>query len=149
MSKYDPLSERLAAHSADEWRPSFSELESVLGFALPKAARSGRAWWANDPAKTQCRAWSAQGWEIGDVDHVAGEVFFRRAPVAAPEVQPPAMLKAAEAASAQMHANRAVGVTAMVAAGVAVVAGLGAMVVRAAMRRRKDAPPQGELPRSG
>lgn len=134
MSKYDPLSERLAAHPADEWRPSFSELESVLGFPLPKVARAGRAWWANDPAKSHSRAWVAQGWEIGDVDQLTGQVVFRRSP--AREIQPPVMRKAAEAASAQMHTNRAVGATAMVAAGIAVVAGLGAMVVRAVMRRR-------------
>jgi hypothetical protein len=137
MSKYDSLSQRLAAHPTDEWRPSFSELESVLGFPLPKAARTGRAWWVYDPAKRHCRAWAAEGWEIGDVDHLAGQVVFRRGPATAREIQPPVMRKAAEAASAQMHTNRKLGATAVVAAGAAVVAGLGAMLVRAALRRSK------------
>ena len=42
MSKYDPLSDRLAGHPASEWRANFAELEEVLGFPLPKAARTGR-----------------------------------------------------------------------------------------------------------
>lgn len=152
MSKYNPLGDRLAAHSGDEWGASFSELEAMLGFPLPKAAQSGRAWW-NDPDKSHSRAWSAQGWEVGDVDHSARRVVFRRgvvspaalmrattveplpksAPAPASEVQPPVMREAAETASAKMHANRKLGAGAIVAAGLAVVAGLGAML----LRRRK------------
>jgi hypothetical protein len=160
MNKYNPLADRLAAHSGDEWGASFSELEAVLGFALPKAAQSGRAWWGNDPDKSHSRAWAAQGWEVGDVDHAAQRVVFRRGggsgavlaqaappPIAKPapvtaratspvgEVQPPALRDAAEAASAKMHRNRALGATAIVTAGVAVLAGLGAMVLRGVRRR--------------
>jgi len=132
MSKYQPLSDRLAARLGDEWPTSFSELEAVLGFPLPKAARAGRAWWANDPVRPHSRAWAAQGWEVGEVDHAAERVVFRRgaAPTAAQEVQPPAMREAAESASARMHATRKLGAAAVVAAGVAVVAGIGALVMR-------------------
>lgn len=149
MSKYNPLADRLAAHSGDEWGASFSELEAVLGFPLPKAAQSGRAWW-NDPDKSHSRAWAAQGWEVGDVDHSARRVVFRRGavspaalmratsveplprtePAPASEIQPPALRKASEAASAKTRRNRALGAGAVVAAGVAVVAGLGAMLLR-------------------
>jgi hypothetical protein len=83
MSKYNPLADRLAAHTGDEWGASFSELEAVLGFPLPKAAQSGRAWWTNDPDKSHSRAWAAQGWEVGDVDHSARRVVFRRGAVSA------------------------------------------------------------------
>jgi hypothetical protein len=134
MSKYKPLSDRLAVHPAEEWRASFSELESVLGFPLPKAARSSRAWWA----KNHGRAWVGEGWVLGDVDQ-AGEVavFRREVPVSAPAVvQPPVMDEASETASAATRASRALGVTAMVTAGVAVVAGLGALLVRGVLRRR-------------
>lgn len=135
MSKYSPLSEHLAAHPADEWRPSFSELESVLGFPLPKAARFGRSWWANDPEKSHSRAWTVHGWVVGDVDPAARRVEFRRgARLFQPATQPAAMREAAEAASAQMHATRKMGAAAMVAGGVAVLAGLGAVVLKA-MRR--------------
>lgn len=138
MSKYTPLSEHLAGHPTDEWRPSFSEVENVLGFALPKAARYGRTWWANDPEKSHSRAWTVHGWVVGDVDQSARRVLFRRGSRLAPDtVQPQAMLEAAEAASAQMHVNRKLGAAAMVTAGVAVVAGLGAMIARAALRRSK------------
>ena len=146
MSKYQPLSERLAASPGDEWRASFSELESVLGFPLPKAARTSRGWWANDSGKAHSRAWSAHGWAVGDVDHAAGRVVFRRGAALAPaaeltpapsgKVQPPAMREAAESASTQMRLNRALGATALVTAGLAVVAGLGAIVVRGMTRRR-------------
>jgi hypothetical protein len=125
MSKYDPLSARLAAHPAEEWRASFSELESVLGFPLPKAARVGRAWWSDDPVKTHSRAWTLHGWSVDDVDHAAEQVVFRRggeASAAAPEVAPSRTPKP--------------GALALVAAGVAVLAGLGALAARAVVRRR-------------
>ena len=155
MSKYNPLADRLAAHTGDEWGASFSELEAVLGFPLPKAAQTGRAWW-NDPGKSHSRAWMAHGWEVGDVDHSARRVVFRRGavspaallraasveplpnePAPASEVQPPALREASEAASSKMHRNRALGAGAMVAAGAALAAGLGAMLLRGKGRRRK------------
>jgi hypothetical protein len=124
MSKYDSLSQRLAAHPTDEWRPSFSELESVLGFPLPKAARVGRAWWSDDPVKTHSRAWTLHGWSVDDVDHAAEQVVFRRG--GAPPV-------AREAAPSRTPDS---GALAIVAAGVAVLAGLGALAARAVVRRR-------------
>jgi len=170
MSKYQPLSEHFARHGGDEWQASFGELEAVLGGPLPKAARTSRSWWANDAAKSHSRAWAAHGWEVGDVDHAAERVVFRRggasgatlvqaaglqplaqegAPSSAapsrpePEanttasaVQPPVMREAAESASSRMHATRALGATAIVTAAAAVVAGLGALAMRAIGRRR-------------
>ena len=50
MSKYKPLSERLSRHKADRWSASFAELEEVLGFPLPKAARDQNAWWRGGDA---------------------------------------------------------------------------------------------------
>ncbi|MDB5445707.1 MAG: hypothetical protein JWQ97_1024 [Phenylobacterium sp.] len=148
MSKYQPLSERLAASPGDEWLTSFAELEGLLGFPLPKTARTSRTWWANDPQKAHSRSWAAHGWAVGDVDHAAERVMFRRGaasadlpptnlvPAPSRDVQPPAMRKAAESASMQMHVKRALGESAMVMAGLAVVAGLGALLVRSVMRRR-------------
>lgn len=136
MSKYATLSAHLRAHPGDEWRASFTELEEVLGFGLPKAARAGRHWWSNDPAKRHSRAWVEHGWRVGDVDHAAGHVIFRRSPASPREVQPPAMHAAAESASARMHAARAASRTALVTAGAAVV-GLGVLAVRALMRRSR------------
>ena len=137
MSKYHTLSERFAARSGDDWRASFAELEGALGFSLPKAARAGRAWWANDPAKAHSRAWTSHGWAVGDVDLAGESVVFRRIAEAPTEVQPPVMRDAAESASARMHATRALGLTAIVTAGAALVGGLGALIARAVMRRSR------------
>jgi hypothetical protein len=147
MNKYQLLSDHLAASSGDEWLASFSELEAVLGFPLPKAARTGRSWWTNDLGKSHSRAWAAKGWHVGDVDHAAQEVLFRRGalPAAARAetahssrgVQPPAMREAAETASARNRTTRTLGAAAMVTAGVAVVAGLGAMLARGVTRRSR------------
>ena len=68
MGKYDPLSARLAGHAGQEWRASFAELEDVLGFPLPKGARSGKAWWKNDARTPHSRAWADGGWEAAKVD---------------------------------------------------------------------------------
>jgi hypothetical protein len=93
MSKYQPLSDHLAASPGDEWLTSFAELETVLGFPLPKAARSSRTWWANDPEKSHSRAWAVHGWEVGDVDHAAERVVFRRGGASALALQAAAQLK--------------------------------------------------------
>jgi hypothetical protein len=127
MSKYDPLSARLAAHPAEEWRASFSELESVLGFPLPKAARVGRAWWSDDPGKTHSRSWTLHGWSVDDVDHAGEQVVFRRSAAAPAEPAAPVV------ASVRMQKP---GALAIAAAGAAVLAGLGLLAARLVGRRR-------------
>jgi hypothetical protein len=173
MSKYQPLSDRLRGHPADEWRASFSELEDVLGFPLPKGART-RAWWDADGAKPHSRSWSAQGWQAHEVDPALGLVTFRRGGISPAVVEavaglqpvgdlsgieppesslpgpPSAALSGAPslksltqdpaedepAASERWTARttRIVGATAL-AAGAALVAGIGALAVRAVGRR--------------
>ena len=140
MSKYNPLSARLAGHAGPEWRASFAELEEVLGFPLPKGARTGRTWWRNDAAAPHARAWSEAGWEAGDVDHVAGLVTFRKIaapePTGAGEFQPPtpaaddtpAIFKRLEATPKWNLA--------LVAGGLAIAAGLSLFAIRGWTRRR-------------
>lgn len=144
MSKYTQLSERLAGHPGDEWRASFAEIEEVLGFPLPKAARA-RSWWANTEDRPHSRAWTSRGWQA-EMDQASGAVTFRRPvsepalqgapePVASPvepvfdEVQPLAMKVAAEEASIRSRLP-GWGLTAAIAAGAAAVAGIGALVWR-------------------
>ena len=138
MSKYNPLTARLAGHAGPEWRASFAELEAVLGFPLPKGARSGKAWWKNDPAAPHSRAWTEGGWEACEVDQAAGLVTFRKAaaPASAGAAvsQPPAVAEE-PAILTRLDAAPKWGV-AMLAGGVALAAGLGALAIRAAMRRR-------------
>ena len=128
MSKYQPLTDRLAGQTGPEWRATFAELEALLGQALPKAART-RAWWKTGP-------WTGAGW-TAEADPAAGAVTFRNAagseppaaqlPVATDE---PPILKRLEVGPGWG--------TALVLGGVAVVAGIGALVFRGMRRKGQD-----------
>lgn len=135
MSKYEPLSARLADQSRAEWRATFPELEKVLGFALPKAARS-RPWWKSG---AHAKAWSDVGWTVAEVDPAAGLVTFRRTasaaePAAAAPAAPPAMADEPPILK-RLEAGSGWGVALMLG-GVAVVAGIGALAVRGMMRKK-------------
>jgi hypothetical protein len=143
MSKYNPLSARLAGHAGPEWRASFAEIEEVLGFPLPRGARSGQIWWRNTGAQPHQRAWTAGGWEVGDVDHATGLVTFRRkAAGAAPPAPNPATRPAQPPAAAdEPPILSRLEVTpkwtfALVATGLTIAAGLSVFAVRGWMRRR-------------
>jgi hypothetical protein len=137
MSKYDPLTARLAGHDGAEWRANFKELEEVLGFGLPKAAHSAKAWWHNTGAQPHQRAWTGAGWEVVDIDQAQGRVTFARKKAAAPasqSLQPSAMASDEPAILQRLDASPKWG-AAMIFGSVAVVAGLGALAV-ARLRRR-------------
>ena len=130
MSKYRPLSDHLSALTGDEWRPSFGEIEAVLGAPLPKAAQQ-RAWWIGDD-KSHQRAWLDHDWTIAEAGD--GSVTFRR--TVAHEVQPPALKAAAEIASTSAHVRQTAGIAAVVGGALALVAGLG-LVAAKALKGRK------------
>jgi hypothetical protein len=139
MSKYNPLSARLAGHAGPEWRASFTEIEDVLGFPLPRGARSGKIWWRNTGAQPHQRAWIGAGWETADVDQAGGAVTFRRkaassAPVVESPVQPPAV--ADEPAILSRLEATPKWTFALVATGLTIAAGLGVFALRGWMRRR-------------
>jgi len=128
MSKYLPLSERLARETADQWRPTLAEIEAVLGFPLPKAAQQA-AWWGGASDKPHHRAWLDQGWRAGDMDRADGTVTFHRDPTAGlppPPVEAPPVVEA----------HRGVGGMALIGAGVAVIAGIGLLAARLMKGRR-------------
>ena len=84
-SKYQRLYTHLCGLAAQEWRTSFSEIESLLGFALPASARLHRPWWSNQPAgngHSQALSWSAAGWETAEVDMEAETLLLQRKPTA-------------------------------------------------------------------
>ena len=76
--KYRKLHSHLCGLTAGEWRTSFADIEAVLGNKLPPAARTHRAWWANDVTHTHGRAWLAAGWETAEVKMGAETLLFRR-----------------------------------------------------------------------
>lgn len=139
MSKYKPLSDRLSSHGAHEWRASFAEIEEVLGFPLPKTARSGQSWWGDDK-----RAWREHGWRADEIDHDGGYVTFKRdgqttAAVAESVVmpdEPQTEVKAVHGATAPPLPPGRRSRTGPIVAGVAVAAGVAAFLARRLMRRR-------------
>lgn len=131
MSKYRPLSDRLSQEAADEWRPTFAEIEEVLGFPLPKAAQQS-AWWSGGE-KPHHKAWTGEGWEIGGFDKVSG-VHFRRAPPI--PLNAGAMEPTRPEPISRSQVQRAVGGVAMVGGALAVLAGIGVLGAKLLGKRR-------------
>ena len=58
---------------------SFSEVERVLGFGLPRSARNYNAWWGNNLYRSRHSwAWLEAGWETRDLDIDGESVWFVR-----------------------------------------------------------------------
>lgn len=144
MSKYKPLSDRLAGHGSHEWRASFAEIEEVLGFPLPKSARSSGSWWGDSK-----RAWREHGWRADDIDHSGGYVTFKRdgqtTAAVAESIVMPEVSQAEEPLTADRDAHGAIAPpmppgrrrrTGPIVAGVAVAAGVAAFLARRMLRRR-------------
>ena len=78
--KYRNLYTHLCGLPAREWRTTFSEIESMLGFELPPSARLHRPWWANqgaDNGHSHALAWGVAGWETAEVDMNAETLLLR------------------------------------------------------------------------
>jgi hypothetical protein len=60
-AEYQPLHKYLDGRFADTVVLTFADLEALLGFALPEAARFEPAWWSNDESSAagspQSGAW--------------------------------------------------------------------------------------------
>lgn len=79
MGKYEPLQQFLSEQKRSELRVSFSDVERILGFSLPKSAFEYPAWWSNDAkGHSHSRAWLKAGWKTGQVDLEGKKVTFRR-----------------------------------------------------------------------
>ena len=80
--KYAPLYRHLSTRTGSHWRASFSEIEAILGFELPRSARLYRPWWANqkrDAGHSHALAWQAAGWRTRKVDLEMEALVFARA----------------------------------------------------------------------
>ena len=80
MSRYQPLADFLAAKKADRWDASFEDVETRLGFPLPKSAHLYPAWWANQAGggHSQTEGWRSVGWKTAGLDLQAKRVRFER-----------------------------------------------------------------------
>ena len=80
MRKYDKLQSHLMTAITDRLRVRFSEIEQLLGFALPGSARRHPAWWANDSNPDRhSSAWLSAGWKTEELDLGSEQVTFVRA----------------------------------------------------------------------
>ena len=79
--KYAPLYRFLRARAGQEWRVSFADLETVLGFTLPESARVHRPWWSNQRnagGHGHALAWRVAGWKTRAVDLERETLVFQR-----------------------------------------------------------------------
>lgn len=67
--KYRRLYNHLQSRPRREWQTTFQEIESILGFELPRSARLHRPWWSNQRnGHSQACAWNSAGWETANVN---------------------------------------------------------------------------------
>jgi hypothetical protein len=83
--KYRSLSRYLENRYADVTVLTFSQIEDLLGFALPPLARTHVGWWSTGAAGAevppQAAAWSLAG-RTATPNLVAKTVVFERTPIA-------------------------------------------------------------------
>lgn len=79
MAKYDTFHNRLRNEPRDvtSLRLTFDEIGELVG-GLPPSAWDHQAWWGNNDASVQARAWLHAGWRVDSVNQTAGWVVFKR-----------------------------------------------------------------------
>jgi DNA-binding transcriptional regulator YiaG len=77
--KYRPLFDHLSGSSTEEVALTLTEIEAILGEALPPSAHTTRGWWGNrDRGSLQAAAWMEAGYLVQEVDLAGGQVVFRK-----------------------------------------------------------------------
>ena len=78
MSKYHALRDFLLQSKKERLDMSFSEIEEILGFPLPKSAYEYSAWWANEAEgqHVQKQGWMDAGYETSDLKLMQKQVTF-------------------------------------------------------------------------
>ena len=86
MGKYQPLETFLRNRRPGRWRASLPEIETLLGFRLPRSATKYPAWWSNDATgHSHAKAWLDAGWRTEDVNLAGGKLTFARVEPASEE----------------------------------------------------------------
>lgn len=79
LQEYKKLYSHLCGLEAGEWKTTFGEIESIIGFGLPDFARKDRGWWANKrlvKGLVITSLWVEAGWKTTDVDMDAEKLVF-------------------------------------------------------------------------
>ncbi len=110
LGKYEPLFQHLSALDVPRWRVTFLDIEHILGFRLPKSARTHRPWWANqtDRGHGQARVWQAAGWRTSMVDMKTETLVFERVErnaLTSGSSRPPSLEKSRRHGHAAEHAQ--------------------------------------------
>ncbi len=66
---------------------NFRDIETLLGGALPAAAKKHQSWWSSNPNEAQAQAWLETGWRVSEVNLPKREVTFQ--PTTAPAKSQP------------------------------------------------------------
>jgi hypothetical protein len=76
------LGEFLLDQSTDNIQLSFSDLEGILGFPLPKSALLYRTWWTNDRTHSHANnGWLSVGWRVAIINLENKSVQFNRSEI--------------------------------------------------------------------
>lgn len=75
MSKYVSLKQYLLSSGRDYINMTFSEIERILGFNLPKSAFSYNTWWANG-GHSQASTWLNAGYKVERINLINQTVCF-------------------------------------------------------------------------
>jgi hypothetical protein len=78
-SKYDPLKRHLLQSGGEPIHISFSDIEQLIGYHLPTAARTNDSWWLDrspNKHRAHAKAWLDMGRQIISVDRVGEMVTF-------------------------------------------------------------------------
>jgi hypothetical protein len=82
-SKYDQIANHLRHQPGPSCEMRFSQIEAILGCALPPSARAWTTWWrgtpSNSPTHVQAKyGWYAAGWSVEEVSIEDEVVKFRK-----------------------------------------------------------------------
>jgi len=75
-TKYRPIIAYLAAQRGSEVTCTFAQIEGIVGFPLPRTARTVTGFWT-DRLRPHVRAWKQAGWQA-HLDFPNRRVIFRR-----------------------------------------------------------------------